>query len=712
MSFTVDKLYELLPAVYRGRDAEQNERLRGLLGVIAEQIAALENDIDQLYDDQFIETCAEWVTPYIGDLVGYRTIHGIAPEMLSRRREVANTIAYRRRKGTASVLEQLARDVTGWDARVVEFFQLVGWTQWVPNHLRPESRYAPDLRDWEALERLGTPFEKAAHTVDVRRIATGGGRYNLPNVGVFLWRIDDYPLTDSPAVRADPADPRRFRFSPLGHDLALHTYPVAEDEITHLAEPVNVPDPISRRVMDRDLEHYYGPDRSVFVRVGSGAGSEVDVGDVVVCDLSDEGAAWAHPPATKVAIDPVLGRLHFPTTQPAPAETVYVRFRYGFGAPLGGGEYERGDTLDRDLTPVTAVSEPGPLQPALDGAAGGGVVELQDSGRYEGAFTIQTTGGRLEVRSVNNRRATLALTGDLTVEGAADTEVTLNGLLIAGAPVRIPAGAANGLRKLTIRHCTLVPGLSLDAGGEPLSPTAPSLVVEQPGVRVEIEHSIVGAIRAVEGTEIVISDSVVDATSETGIAYADPAVDGGGPAPGVEDAAGGTLSLDAVTVIGKVSAKLLRYVSNSILRARLADGDAWSTPVRSERKQTGCVRYSYLPEGARTPRRYRCQPDLAIRHALAAALDEDPLLDLAAKASITTGVRDRVRPVFNELRYGRPAYCLLRPSCPPEIRRGADDESEMGLFHGVYAPQREISLKVRLEEYLRFGLEAGIFHVA
>jgi hypothetical protein len=44
------------------------------------------------------------------------------------------------------------------------------------------------------------------------------------------------------------------------------------------------------------------------------------------------------------------------------------------------------------------------------------------------------------------------------------------------------------------------------------------------------------------------------------------------------------------------------------------------------------------------------------------------------------------------------------------IRRGADDGSEMGVFHDVYAPQRESNLLVRLEEYLRFGLEAGIFY--
>ena len=75
-----------------------------------------------LYDNWFIETCDEWVVPYIGDLLGVRPIRAVESAGVSARAYVANTIAYRRRKGTAVVLEQLARDVTGWPARAVEFF--------------------------------------------------------------------------------------------------------------------------------------------------------------------------------------------------------------------------------------------------------------------------------------------------------------------------------------------------------------------------------------------------------------------------------------------------------------------------------------------------------------------------------------------------------------------------------------------------------------
>src|SRR6476659_9797878 len=147
MSYDPDQLYKLLPSVHRVRDTEEGEPLRELLALVTRQVGILEEDLEQLYDNQFIETCAPWVLPYIGDLIGYRSLHPIGPDQLTPRAEVANTIGYRRRKGTAAVLEQLARDVTGWNARAVEYFQLLGWTQYM-NHIRPRSFYAPDMRRW------------------------------------------------------------------------------------------------------------------------------------------------------------------------------------------------------------------------------------------------------------------------------------------------------------------------------------------------------------------------------------------------------------------------------------------------------------------------------------------------------------------------------------------------------------------------------------
>jgi hypothetical protein len=75
MNADPDRLYELLPVAYRLRDADQGYPLRGLLGVITEQVNLVEADIAQLYENWFIETCQDWVVPYIGDLIGYTPVH-------------------------------------------------------------------------------------------------------------------------------------------------------------------------------------------------------------------------------------------------------------------------------------------------------------------------------------------------------------------------------------------------------------------------------------------------------------------------------------------------------------------------------------------------------------------------------------------------------------------------------------------------------------
>ena len=105
--------------------------LAALLAVVANEVAVLEENLAQLDDDLFIETASPWAVPYIGDLIGYRTVHGGGARTRARA-EVAHTIAFRRRKGTAAMLEQLARDVTGWNARVVEFFAHLATTRAEP----------------------------------------------------------------------------------------------------------------------------------------------------------------------------------------------------------------------------------------------------------------------------------------------------------------------------------------------------------------------------------------------------------------------------------------------------------------------------------------------------------------------------------------------------------------------------------------------------
>ncbi len=171
----------------------------------AQEFAALEENVEQLYDDQFIETCADWVAPYIGDLIGYRPLHGVAPHVASPRAEVANTIAYRRRKGTARCWSSWrATSPTGRRTRWSSSSSSPT-TQYM-KHIRLHAPATADLRDLAAAAASGRRVQRRrAHAPRCAGPRAGAGRYNIPNIGIFLWRLQPF----APERRAADRRPRR-----------------------------------------------------------------------------------------------------------------------------------------------------------------------------------------------------------------------------------------------------------------------------------------------------------------------------------------------------------------------------------------------------------------------------------------------------------------------------------------------------------------------
>jgi hypothetical protein len=53
-------------------------------------------------------------------------------------------------------------------------------------------------------------------------------------------------------------------------------------------------------------------------------------------------------------------------------------------------------------------------------------------------------------------------------------------------------------------------------------------------------------------------------------------------------------------------------------------------------------------------------------------------------------------------------YAQLHRNIPKEIFAGADNGSQMGVFNQLYEAQSINNLEQSFDEYLRFGLEAGI----
>jgi hypothetical protein len=696
MSLNAADLYALLPAIYRTRDAANGLPLQALMQVVAEQAGILEENIQQLYDDEFIETCADWVIPYIGDLVGATPVYEIDAAASGRRAEVANTIAYRRRKGTLLALEQVAMDVSGRPAVAVEYFKRLITTESM-RHVRPRHTAFADLRRGNALDQIGGAFDTLSRTVDVRRIAPrvravadpdptpldialhGGGKDNIPNVGVYLWRWKCNQVLRAPGFCVDA---RRYKFSCLGQDIPLFNLPIPHDSFSGLMTRADVPQPIGRREFFDDPGAFYNGSFEVFVD-----GLAVDVSQICCRDLSDANQGWVQSCDGRVAIDPELGRIQFGTDAPASRE-VRVSYCYGFPADIGGGPYNRTANLPAFSTAafpffVTVGSPATPtLQDAVDAwnlqAAGTtGLIVLPNFEAYDidltGAGAIQVPVGSALWIAAAQPGSVPVFSGACglvrgNIEATGEGQLFINGIWIAGG-VRV-----EGALSVQFSDCTLVPGISLTSAGLPAQPGEPSIVANTPGAAVSLFSAISGPIGVAEGATTRICSSIVDADSPCAVAYA--AADFA--------AEGADLHIEDSTVIGKVHVRTMQLASNSIFMARRAKHDPWRAALWCSRKQSGCVRFCFVPADAITPRRYRCLPGEGQEEAA-------------------------LRPQFVTLRYGHPSYALLSGRVPMAIWTGADNGSQMGVYKTLEETEAVRNVQLRVPEFLPFNLEAGVF---
>lgn len=738
MTITPDNLFTLLPGVFRLRDAQSGGQLKALVAILAEQGAVLEADIAQMYENLFIETCDEWVVPYIGDLIGVRGLQSLGADSgYSARADVADTLANRRRKGTVPVLETVARDASGWPAHAVEYFSRLGWTQ-NPNHVRLDNPRTFALRDASSLELVGGPFDPTARTADIRSIALGRGRYNIMNVGIFLWRLQSYAFNAVAHPAPGPADGRYF-FLPGAVNIPLFN-PVlagadsALNDPSHIVTEIDVPGHLRRRPLYDELEARrqasvdgvappepaWFTDNGAVVRVYTRASAgaplvQISPDAMEIADLSDRAPnVWRRPsqifytpsaggsPIARtidVAVDPVLGRLSFPTG--VVPYSVCVGFAYGFSADMGGGPYDRrawtNAHIAREIDWQIAVSKNPPttdtslyvttISDALTAWAARpagqvGVIVIDDvdpsgdvySDIYKEDLTVAipanselhivaagwpktTDPGQLVATyhvgqfEPNGRRPHLV--GNITVTGATSAgALWIDGLWIDGK-ITVNSG---DLGTLGLSHVSLFPG----GGG---------LVVAgaNPRLSVEIVRSLTGPI-AGPAPDLTVTESIVEAT--------------GGIAINATDA---FTSIQRCTIFGTVNVQRLE-----------AGNTIFNDIVTTARRQSGCVRYSFVPVGSATPRRFRCQPDLAVSEA-----------DGSQAASVIA----RIGPSFTSRAFASAAYGQLSATTSPEILTGDENESEMGAFGFLMQPQRAQGARAAVDEYLRAGLEAGLFFV-
>jgi hypothetical protein len=582
--YYADKLWALLPAIYRTLDTDQfnaNGPLRELVNRIGAQAANLRRSIDRLWEDQSIESCDDWAVSYIGALLDTNLVSSL--DARGQRLDVAKTIYYRRRKGTVAILEEIAYDITGWDARVVEFFRRLGRTRHnfdpalvdltadAPDNLTLQQAQGlvgawtdtfiggwANLRNAYGASRAQSPFSVAPalappsafdeffHTADFRAGNGRSGWYKIPSLGIFLWRLQNFPVDQGTPVQNGTC----YTFDPTGRRIPLFA---ASARATTTLRPLQggwdtwvspqewqLPTPISTPLLASSLANpqtqplYAALDTDGVTIQPNSLGIFTEPGSFYELINVAQITTYPVPPATthQIMVFPETGQfgvLHPPLNGPAT-----VSYNYGFSAPMGAGPYDRriiGEDANPTPAPSAAVQGGGTEFSAAAVSAIGsvGTVTLNDSLTYTTAPDFPAI-QQLTVTAQNPGRPVIRFqpgspsgVTEWTFTGIADSSLVLEGLFVSGGDVVL----RGTFTTVTLTCCTLDPGTSASPADGPASPEtvcaqsidgrdlAPTtLWIEGEVQNLIVDRCILGPVRTRNSGEVetlTISNSILQA---------------------------------------------------------------------------------------------------------------------------------------------------------------------------------------------------------
>ncbi len=754
MSTARPRLYDLLPAYIRYRDAYEGEPLRTLMTALEIPFGVILEDLDALYRAWFIETCEDWQVPYIGDLVGVRGLERARQPLPSQRTGVANALAYRRSKGTPAALERAAADATGWACHAVDYRRALATTA---SFLDPASLAAAgggtaDLRRLGESDGLGGPFNRLSHSADLRPSDPSNpplgdrGGFHLLNLGLAFWRLESFPV--SGATPHEVVEGARYTFHPFGIDIPLFNPPQTAVPSVYTTTERQLPGPLRRAALAADLaarrrgepealggHGFFAGDPAFRILVSPAGETDflpIPPAALEICDLED----WTVPaevdPAAQVAVDPVRGRFLFLAAEPG--RRVRVDYSFGLSMDLGGGPYPRqaADELSGPSELAETVEPPVPawramvaedcvprydavekmhyfstLGAALQAWSAGrplpipppnrsvvtprsGVILICDSGTYEVGQPVSVKGRWLAIQAAVG--CCPAVRGDLEVVGSPAR------MLEAAEPVpdslvpRIGESPADS----AFRQSQLVLGGLWIEGGVLVTGSA-SLVLEHCTIAPVIPGRTAFAVRYVAEEERAETIASVHAAERTVVRAVRCIL-------GSIDLAARSVDLDLVDCLvdgggGKAidgshaAARLVRCtVFGEVILSRLsfATGVLFERRLRVNVPSEGTIRFSYLPSGSRTPPQERCIGG--------GAKVKEPGTGLAA-------------PVFTARAFGNPAYAQLSPDASFELRRGGEDGNEIGVYNSLRQSDRLASLATVLDELLPWGMNARVSFV-
>jgi hypothetical protein len=692
-----DRIWLRMPAIYRAMDVGPTPTaagpLRELVNRIGAQAAVVRRSMDRLAENQSIETCDDWVIPYIGDLLATRIISYL--DARAQRIDVAKTIYYRRRAGTVGLLEELANDIAGRNARVVEFFRRMARTRHqfdpplsdslasdpisdralsVAQDLRgtytdtPAGGFA-DLRNVYGASNTGSAFDEYAYTADLRAGSHSTGWYNISHLGIFLWWLYPLNIAGATPVSNGAASPC-FTFDPTGRNIQLfaasprttsaNNKSWGEDWIS--PSEYELPVPIRESLWIEEPVHLYPASFSVGL-AAAGTSAPVDPGTVTIY--------------------PETGRFSFKNL---PGGNITSTFDYGFSSRIGACGLVAANlaALNKPATTnLIKAADPTPvstLQTALSAITADVSIQIDNSITFTNlASTIALHAASIVIlRAITGERPVFRWDGkagtQFTIQGSSDptaptTLFVLQGLYIQGADIVL----TGNFETVDLRMMTLDPGTSGVApnffataiDGVPLRPT--TLYIEGSVANLKIESSITGPIRTRNGGAVetlTVSDSIIQSIpTHTPVATS--------PADLALDFSEGSVSLSRTTVMGPMVVHKL-CASECIL-------DDIATV---DNAQQGCVRFTSYAMGSTLHQPYRCV------------------------------VTSPVPSIFETRIYGRPEFARLRedadnailiPSPESSILEGAQNTSEMGAFSLERVSLLKRGLALKYEEFMPIG---------
>jgi hypothetical protein len=672
----------LPPAVREGPEGEPEapRLLDLLLAGVEEQRRLLEQDVDAVWDDFFIESCADWAVPHIGALLGLPREAG--------RSEVAYAVALRRRKGTPAALEDFAEVLTAWTVRALEGWQVTLWAQRL-RHPPPPRVASVDLRDGSRF-RIGTPFER------VRRSMTPSGPWSprAATAVVWPWEVRTYL-----AVQAAPRpEAGRVALHPLGAEAPLYLRPrprrVASDVgaagAARTGVELDAPVRATYRVVEALAEPgqiVYGVNWEVTPEHPLAAGAEGTAPTLLALSVDGTPLPWAKlrfgalpsgapapapPAADEAVVDLARGHAELGSGLTGTVRATWHRpVPGGLGALASDAEFDpfaRVVVVVNPALPATgnvvrtlaaAFSRAEALSAGLSGEASDPEhpdveIRLETSDRLTAPPAQAFAPALRRWRIVAQRLATPTVAGTLALD-LAGACVTLEGVFLDGH-LRL----GTGLDCVHLEHVTMNP-----AAGRQVRVAAGAW-----GLCLHAERSILGAIRADLGAApLALEDCIVDAR--------------GAPLRVCETAPGGT-ARDAIDAAGTFRPALQANGVTFAGPVRLEAADAvdclFLDGVEVLQSQEGCLRHCYLgPDLSAPPRHpvsYRCGPFPA--------------------------------PTFASIGFEAGGYYTLALEPPHPLQSAASDGGEVGAYHHARRAARIAALRRRIHEFVPLGLRPGL----